>query len=54
VRRQLQTIGFALAGGLAGFLAVFLLADRPSEPLVLVTAILGAVLTLALRQYARF
>jgi hypothetical protein len=53
-RRQLKTIGFGLAGGLAGLAAVFLLADRPSEPLVLVTTLLGVVLTLAVRQYARF
>ena len=41
-------------GGLAGFAAAFVVSDRPSEPLLFVTAILGAVLTLAVRRYARF
>ena len=53
-RRQLQALGFMLAGGLGGFVAVFLVSDRPSMPLLFVTAALGAVLMLAVRRYARF
>lgn len=54
IRRQLQALGFTLAGGFGGLLVVFLVSDRPSEPLLAVTATLGAVLTLAVRRYARF
>jgi len=54
VRRQLRMLGLTVAGGVAGLLVVFLVADRPSEPLLLVTAALGAVLTLAVHRYARF
>jgi uncharacterized membrane protein YeaQ/YmgE (transglycosylase-associated protein family) len=49
-----QALGYTVVGGLAGFAAAFLVSDRPSEPLLFVTAILGAVLTLAVRHYARF
>jgi hypothetical protein len=43
-----------LLGAAVGFVGPFLIADRPSEPLLLVTALLGAVLTLAVHRYARF
>jgi hypothetical protein len=54
LRRQLHALGFSAAGGLAGLLVVFLVSDRPSLPLLLVTALLGGILTLAVRRYARF
>lgn len=54
VRRQLQALGFAAAGVVAGLVTVFLASDRPSVPLLLVSAALGAVLALAVRRYARF
>jgi hypothetical protein len=52
--RRLRTVGFAFLGATLGFLCPFLVADRPTEPLLLVTALLGAVLTIALHRYARF
>jgi hypothetical protein len=52
--RRLRTFSIVLLGAAAGFLGPFLIADRPSGPLLLVTALLGAVLTLALHRYARF
>jgi hypothetical protein len=52
--RRLRTFGFVLFGAAVGFVGPFLIADRPSEPLLLVTSLLGAVLTLAVHRYARF
>jgi len=52
--RRLRTSGFVLVGAALGFLGPFLFADRPTEPLLLVTTLLGAVLTLAVHKYARF
>jgi hypothetical protein len=52
--RRLRTAGLILLGAGIGFLGPFLIADRPTEPLLLVTTLLGAVLTLALHTYARF
>ena len=43
-----------LLGALAGYFVPWLLVDGPSEPLLLVTAALGSVLTLAVRRYTRF
>jgi hypothetical protein len=50
----LRTSGLVLLGAAAGFLGPFLIADRPSGPLLIVTSLLGAVLTLAVHWYARF
>jgi uncharacterized membrane protein YeaQ/YmgE (transglycosylase-associated protein family) len=52
--RRLRTSGFGLVGAVIGFLGPFLIADRPSEALLVVTSMLGAVLTLAVHRYARF
>jgi hypothetical protein len=52
--RRLRTSSFVLLGAAAGFLGPFLIADRPSGPFLLVTSLLGAVLTLAVHWYARF
>jgi hypothetical protein len=52
--RRLRTAGLILLGAAIGFLGPFLVADRPTEPLLLVTTLLGAVLTLAVLTYARF
>jgi hypothetical protein len=53
-RRRLRTSGLLLFGAAIGFLAPFLVADRPTEPLLLVTTLLGGVLTFAVHRYARF
>jgi hypothetical protein len=52
--RRLRTFGFVMLGAVIGFLSPFLFADRPTGPLLLVTALLGAVLTLAVHSYLRF
>jgi hypothetical protein len=52
--RRLRTFSYVLLGAAVGFLGPFLIADRPTEPLLLVTSLLGAVLTLAVHRYARF
>ena len=46
--------GLLLVGALAGYFVPWLLVDGPSGPLLLVTAVLGSVLTLAVRRYTRF
>ena len=43
-----------LSGAAAGFLAGLLLVEQPSQLFPFVTAMLGAVLTQAVRRYARF
>jgi hypothetical protein len=52
--RRLRTVSYVLLGAAVGFLSPFLIADRPTELLLLVTSLLGAVLTLAVQRYARF
>lgn len=53
-RRRLTSIWLALVGAAAGLLIPWLVIDRPAELLLLVTAVLGSVLILAVRRYARF
>jgi hypothetical protein len=53
-RRILIGIGLLVSGALAGYVIPWLVVDGPSEPLLLVTAALGSVLTLAVRRYTRF
>ena len=53
-RRTLNHIRMALIGALAGFFLPLLWLDRFSVPLLLTTAVLGSVLTLAVHRYARF
>ena len=53
VRRALREISLGVAGGIAGFVGAFL-AEHPSNLLLLVTTLLGVVLTLAVYRYARF
>ena len=47
-------IGLLLLGATAGYFIPWLLVDGPSGPLLAVTALLGSVLTLAVRRYTRF
>jgi hypothetical protein len=53
-RRILNHIRTALVGALVGFFLPLLWLDRFSVPLLLTTALLGVVLTLAVHRYARF
>jgi hypothetical protein len=53
-RRTLSQIRLAVIGALAGFFLPMLWLDRISMPLLVTTAVLGLVLTLAVRRYARF
>jgi hypothetical protein len=53
-RRRLHQIRLGLAGALAGFFLPQLWLDRFSMPLLVTTALLGLVLALAVRRYARF
>jgi uncharacterized membrane protein YccC len=50
----LSSIGLALTGAAGGFFIPWLVIDRPSDLLLLVTAALGSVLILAFKRYARF
>jgi xanthosine utilization system XapX-like protein len=50
----LRSIGYGVAGALVGCLLTFMLVNRPAEPLLFIMAILGSILTLAARRYARF
>ena len=52
--RILRGIGLGAAGGIVGFVSAFPLAERPSDLLLIVTTLLGVVLTLAVHRYARF
>lgn len=54
VRKILREIGLGVIGGMVGFVSAFPLADRPSDSLLIVTTLLGIVLTLAVYRYARF
>jgi hypothetical protein len=54
VRRVLRGVSLGVAGGIAGFVGAFPLAEHPSNLLLLVTTLLGVVLTLAVYRYARF
>ena len=54
MRRILRAIGLGALGGIVGFVSAFPLADRPSDLLLIVTTLLGVVLTLAVHRYARF
>ena len=54
VRRALREISLGIAGGIVGFVGAFPLAEHPSNLLLLVTTLLGVVLTLAVYRYARF
>ena len=54
IRRALREISLGVAGGIAGFVGAFPLAEHPSNLLLLVTTLLGVVLTLAVYRYARF
>jgi uncharacterized membrane protein YeaQ/YmgE (transglycosylase-associated protein family) len=51
---MLREISLGIAGGAVGFFAAFRLTDHPSDLLLLVTTLLGAVLALAVHHYARF
>ncbi|MEP7303951.1 MAG: hypothetical protein ABJA98_00400 [Acidobacteriota bacterium] len=53
-RRIVVGTGLLLLGALTGYFAPWLLVDGPSEPLLLVTAALGSVLTFAVGRYTRF
>ena len=53
-RRVLREVSLGVAGGIAGFVGAFPLAEHPSNLLLLVTTLLGIVLTLAVHRYARF
>jgi hypothetical protein len=53
-RRIPVVIGLLLLGATAGYFIPWLLVDGPSGPLLAVTALLGSVLTLAVRRYTRF
>jgi hypothetical protein len=53
-RRFLIGTGLLLLGATAGFFMPWLLVDHPSGPLLTVTAVLGSVLTLAVRRYTPF
>lgn len=53
-RRRLMSAWLAFVGAAAGFLLPWALLDRPAGALLVVTAALGAILTLAVRRYARF
>jgi hypothetical protein len=50
----LRAVGFGAAGAVAGFVSAFLMADHPSDLLLIVTTLLGVVLTQAVHRYARF
>jgi ABC-type branched-subunit amino acid transport system permease subunit len=54
MRRILRDIALGVAGGIVGFMSAFPMADRPSDLLLIVTTLLGVVLTLAVHRYARF
>jgi heme/copper-type cytochrome/quinol oxidase subunit 4 len=49
-RQRLHAIGFALAGAILGVLAVLTLAERPTDSLIVVAALLGAVVVTAVMQ----
>jgi hypothetical protein len=52
--RILREIGLGVVGAIVGFVSAFLLSERPSDLLLIVTTLLGVVLTLAVHRYARF
>ena len=53
-KRQLRVFRVALFGALVIAIPVFVLSDRPSPLLMLVTGTLGAVVAIAVRRYVRF
>jgi len=53
-RRIAIRIGLLVLGAVGGYFIPWLLLDRPSGPLLVVTSTLGSVLTLAVRRYTRF
>ena len=51
----MRRVGVAVIGGFLGFIVGIMLADSPDQlPLPFVTAALGAILSWAVRRYARF
>ena len=52
--RRFREATFTLTGALAGFAAGLLLVEHPTQPFPFVTAMLGGILTLAVRRHARF
>ena len=51
----MRRIGYALLGALAGFIIGVTMVEQPTQTLLpFVTAALGAILTWAVRRYARF
>jgi hypothetical protein len=53
-RRLLRAMSLGIGGGVVGFFSAFPMAEYPSDLLLVVTTLLGAVLTLAVHRYARF
>jgi uncharacterized membrane protein YeaQ/YmgE (transglycosylase-associated protein family) len=51
---MVRSIALGLGGAIAGLALTWILVERPADMLLLVMAILGSVLTLAARRYARF
>jgi hypothetical protein len=51
--RRVRRIALVTGGGVAGFFGGFFIGDHTSEPLVLVTSLLGAVLMFALCRSTR-
>jgi thioredoxin reductase len=52
--RRVREVVLVIGGGIAGFFAGFFFGDHTTEPLVLVTSLLGAVLMFALSRSTRF
>ena len=54
-RRRMRRIGYALIGAVVGFVIGVNMVEQPAQALLpFVTAALGAILTWAVRRYARF
>ena len=54
-RRRMRRAGYAATGAVVGFIAGAFMVDKPDQLLLpFVTAALGALLTWAVRRYARF
>lgn len=53
-KRRRRDVVLTLAGAAAGFVAGLLLIENPTAPLPFITAMLGGILALAVRRYARF
>ena len=50
----MRRAGFAVIGAIVGFIVGMTMVEQPTQLLPFVTAALGAILTWAVRRYARF